>query len=99
MSFKRLLMATAACTAVAGCNTANKHIGEEDPFLGEAVKYNAAAQIINPDPVYPEGAAEPGSNGDKGANAVKRYRSDQVKQVEMMETTTGSSSGSGSGPK
>lgn len=99
MSFKRLLMATAVCAALAGCNTANKHIGEEDPFLGEAVKYNAAAQIINPDPVYPEGAAEPGSNGDKGASAVKRYRGDQVKQVEMMETTTSSSSGSGSGPK
>jgi hypothetical protein len=59
MFFKRLLMATAACAALGGCNTANKHIGEEDPFLGEAVKYNAAAQIINPDPVYPEGAAEP----------------------------------------
>lgn len=99
MSFKPLLIGAAACAALAGCNTANKHIGEEDPFLGEAVKYNAAAQIINPEPVYAEGAAEPGSNGHKGAEAVKRYRRNEVKQVEMMETTAGSSSGSGSGPR
>ena len=61
------------------------------------MKYNAAVQIIDPDPVYDANGAQPGDNGEKGAAAVKRYRTDQVKKVEVMTTTTGS--GSGSGPK
>ena len=89
MSSKVLLIAVGALT-VAGCSTMNKNIGQEDPALGESVKYNAAAQIINPDPVYPAGAAQPGDSGVKGAAAVKRYRTDAVKQVEVMQTTSGS---------
>jgi hypothetical protein len=98
MSYKRaisLLLASGAF-ALAGCNTANSHIGDEDPFIGEAVKYNAAIQTINPTPVYPATAAQPGDNGAKGQAAVKRYRTDQVKQIETMETTSGGTSGSGS---
>ena len=93
MSSKVLLIAVGALT-VAGCSTMNKNIGQEDPALGESVKYNAAAQIINPDPVYPAGAAQPGDSGVKGAAAVKRYRTDAVKQVEVMQTTSGTSGGS-----
>ena len=98
MSSKRaisLLLASAAF-ALAGCNTANSHIGDEDPYMGEAVKYNAAIQTINPTPVYPPTAAQPGDLGAKGADAVKRYRTDKVKEVETMGTTTGGTSGSGS---
>ncbi|HET9812662.1 MAG TPA: hypothetical protein VFP57_03260 [Sphingomicrobium sp.] len=90
MCFERSLIAAAACLMLAGCNTANKHIGEEDPFLGEAVKYNAAVQTINPSPVYPEGGAQPGDSGEKGVAAVKRYRSDQVKQPKSISTSSGS---------
>jgi len=89
----RLLLIAVAALALNGCtNTMNKHIGEEDPGLGESVKYDAALQVINPAPVYAADGAQPGDNGDKGAHAVKRYRSDQVKQVEMMGTTSGASS-------
>jgi hypothetical protein len=88
-------IALAAVWALAACNTANTHIGDEAPFVGEAVKYNAAVQTINPDPIYPEGSALPGDNGDKGAAAVKRYRTDSAKPIETMQTT-GGSSGSGS---
>ena len=87
----------AAALCLAACNTADSHIGGEDPFVGEAAKYNAALQTINPAPVYSADSAQPGSNGDKGQNAVKRYRKDQVKQVEMMETTGSSGGGSGGG--
>src|SRR5205085_3574751 len=82
-----------------GCQTAyTKHIGEEDPGLGETAKYNAAMQIINPDPVYAQDGAQPGSSGAKAAAALKRYRTDAVKEVESMQTTTGSGgSGGGSG--
>ena len=89
----RILLAVGGL-ALAGCNTANTHIGDEDPGMGEAAKYNAAIQTINPTPLYPATAAQPGANGDVGAHAVKRYRTDSVKPVETMQTTSGSTSGS-----
>ena len=97
MSFKSALVTAAACIVLGGCNTANTHIGDEDPFLGEAVKYDAAIQTINPAPVYPANAALPGSNGAKGQKAVERYRNDQVKEVETMTTTSGGAGAASSG--
>ena len=92
----KLIAATLLLTA--GCRTAyTHHIGEEDPGLGETVKYNAAAQIINPDPIYPANGAQPGDSGVKAAAALKRYRTDAVKEVETMQTTGGTSSSSGTG--
>lgn len=94
MSSKVMLIACGAL-ALAGCNTVNKNIGSEDPGLGDAPKYDAAIQTINPDPVYPADSAQPGDSGVMGAAAVKRYRTGTVKQVEVM-TTTSSTSGGGS---
>ena len=82
----------AGALVAAGCNTTQRHIGEEDPYLGEAVKYDMAIQTINPDPVYPPTAAKPGDNGDKGAHAVRRYRTDAVKEVQASQTTAGTGS-------
>lgn len=93
MSSKGLSI-TCAALLVAGCSTMNKPIGVEDPGMGEAVKYNAAIQTVNPDPVHGPEDAQPGDSGAKAAAAVKRYRTDAVKQVEAMETT-----GGGSGPR
>jgi len=90
----RALVLIVGLAALAACNTANTHIGDEDPGMGEAAKYNAAIQTINPTPVYPAGAAQPGDNGAKGQAAVKRYRTDSVKPVETMQTTGGGTSGS-----
>jgi hypothetical protein len=99
MFSKRLLIAIAA-VALAACNTLNSHIGDEDPAFGEAVKYNAAIQTINPEPVYAEGSAQPGDNGDKMAQAVKRYRTDKVnarhdQQAETANTTRSITGGGG----
>ena len=69
-----------------------------DVGFGETVKYAQAVQTIDPDPVYGPDAAQPGDNGDVGAQAVKRYRTNQVKNVETMTTSTGSSGGGG-GPQ
>jgi hypothetical protein len=91
----KLLLAPLALVLLAGCNTVNPQTGSVDPAFGEAVKYDQAVQTIDPDPVYAADAAQPGDHGDKGAAAVKRYRTDTVKQVEQVQTT----SGSGSGPK
>ena len=74
MSYRRMTIAAATVLALGACNTAHRNIGMEDTSLGEAVKYDAAIQTINPDPVYPAGMAQPGAHGDVGAKAVKRYR-------------------------
>ena len=80
-----LLVALVACAPV-------------DHGMGEAVKYNALAQTINPDPVYVPGGAQAGDNGVKGQKATERYRKDAVKAIER-ETTASGSSGSGGGSK
>jgi predicted small secreted protein len=88
----RLLLIAAATVTLGACNTMHKNIGQDDPGMGEAVKYNAAVQTVNPDPVYRAGDAQPGDSGAKGAAAVKRYRTDAVKPVETMQTTSGGGS-------
>lgn len=83
---------------LAGCQTSVlPQAGSLDAGFGETVKYNAAIQVIDPDPVYVDGGSQPGDRGDKGAEAVKRYRTDQVKEVESEATT--SSTGGSSGPQ
>jgi len=96
MRCERILIAAIPFAALIGCATADQPIGSADPGFGETVKYNAAVQTINPAPVYLPGSAQPGDNGAKGTAAVKRYRTDEVKPVETMETTSGSDGGSSS---
>jgi hypothetical protein len=64
-----------------------------DVGFGEAVKYATAVQTIDPDPVYGPDAAQPGDNGEKAAEAVKRYRTDKVKPVEAYTTSSGMAGG------
>lgn len=95
-------LAILAVFALAGCNTTNTHIGDEDPGMGEAVKYNAALQTINPAPVYTAQDAQPGSSGVQGAAAVERYRTDKVNerhdsQAKTLSTTRRSGGGAGGG--
>jgi hypothetical protein len=98
----RLLLSTglAAALLLSGC--ANQPTRVADPGFGEAVKYDTAIQTINPEPVYPPDAAQPGSNGDVAQQAMERYRKGQTKPVQTQQTTsgtTGSGSGSGGGPQ
>ena len=85
--FYKCLLISAGCVVLAGCNTVNKNIGTQAPLLGETVAYNAAVQTINPDPVYPENAAEPGSMGSHGVAAVRRYRNDEVNARHRREVS------------
>ena len=57
-----------------------------DPGMGEALKYDMAIQTIDPDPVYPEGGAQPGGNGEKASDATERYRKGAVKDVQAVAT-------------
>ena len=101
----RILLLAIGCLALGGCMTAYTHIGDEDPLQGEAVRYNAAVQTINPDPVYAEGGMQPGELGAKGTAAVNRYRTDKVNdrhtkevnaaRASTLSTTEGVSSGGG----
>lgn len=95
----RSLIAPMMLVLLAGCQTAAPlpQAGSLDAGFGEAVKYDMAIQVIDPDPVYDQNDAQPGADGAKGAAAAKRYRTDQVKQVETQTTTQGS--GSSSGPR
>lgn len=93
MSF-RLLIAPIALGLLAGCNTVDPVTLSPDPALGEAVKYNVAIQTIDPAPVYSELDAQPGASGVRGSEAVERYRTGAVTDVEAVQTTTG-----GGGPQ
>ena len=100
MSSKLMLIVPLA-VGLAGC-AVDPITGSYDPGLGEAVAYAQAVQTIDPDPVYAEDAAQPGSQGDKVAPAVKRYRTDAVKAVQAVQTSSsasGGGSGGGGGPQ
>ncbi len=90
MSSRRLLIAPLTLVLLGACDTIHPQTGSTDPGFGEAVKYNAAVQTIDPDPVYGEDDSKPGDNGAKGVAAVKRYRTDAVKPVETIGTSSGS---------
>jgi len=98
MSSRRLLIVAVVGCALAGCNTMYTHIGDDAVGFGEAERYDAAVQTINPTPVYGPDAAQPGANGDVGASAVKRYRTGKVTPVQSVSSTSGSGM-SGGGPQ
>ena len=87
------LIRAAALLALGACDTVHPLTQSIDPGLGEAVKYDMAIQVIDPDPVYTAEGARPGDNGEKGAGASKRYRSGQVKEPSTEGTTTSGGSG------
>ena len=87
------LIACALLLGLGGCDTVYPASQSIDPGFGEAVKYSTAIQVIDPDPVYTAEGAQPGDNGEKGSEAVKRYRKGQVKAPTTESTTTGGGSG------
>ncbi len=103
MFSRRLILIGSTAICLPACATLDPVTGSVDRQFGEAVAWNKAAQIIDPDPTYSAEGAKPGQNGAVATAATKRYRTDQVKPVERVGTTdavsTGSSSGGGSGPR
>jgi len=85
------IAAAAAALIVAGCTPT-------DITFGNAVRQTMAAQVVDPDPQYD--AAGHATDAAKTGAAVKRYRTDAVKQPETISTTAkqGGSGGAG-GPK
>jgi len=94
MSSKLLIASPLAIVLLSGClANINRNPISPDPGFGEAAKYNAAVQTIDPDPTYAEGGSQPGDSGAKGAAAVKRYRTNAAKQVDAALTPSGGASG------
>ena len=89
MRSDRILMLAGVALVAAGCTPV-------DPGFGEAVRYDTAAQTINPDPVYAEDGAQPGDHGEKAQKATERYRKGTTKPVRK-ESTGGAGTGGGSG--
>ena len=86
MTIKRIFACAALALSVAACTP-------NDIGLGNAVRANYAAQVVEPDPQYADAMV---ANGAQTAAAQDRYRKGTVKKPVRAETTV-SSSGSGSG--
>ena len=70
-----------------------------DVGLGESVRYHMAAQTIDPHPKQETDLVE-GGDGQRSADAVKRYREGKVKEPRPITTTiiqTGGGGGRGGG--
>ncbi|WP_411290905.1 hypothetical protein [Sphingorhabdus sp.] len=85
MTIKRIFACAALALSVAACTP-------NDIGLGNAVRANYAAQVVEPDPQYADAMV---ANGAQAA-AQDRYRKGNVKKPVRAETTV-SKSGSGSG--
>ncbi len=88
IKYLRLLVILASSSALASC--ASNSLFEEpgDATFGEANRQTMMAQVIDPDPQYDE--LIPVSSGEHAANAIERYRTDNVKQPDQISTSTGS---------
>ena len=96
MTIKRRAIALAglAVTTVSCTHADREFVGIQDPGFGDANRATFAAMVINPDPQYEDPI--PPTSAEHAAQAIERYRNDQVKQPERIDTTT-VTSGSGSG--
>ena len=83
LSSSIIALASAACTPV-------------DPGFGDALKYDMAAQTIDPDPVYPADAVQPGYHGEKAQKATERYRKGTTKALRQ-ESSSGAGGGGSTG--
>lgn len=77
IAFSMLVFALGACAPV-------------DPGLGEAMRYDMAAQTIDPDPQYAADALNAGYHGEKAQKATERYRKGQTKALRSESSRSGS---------
>ena len=94
MNSRLPLCALLGALALGGCaQTYSAKMGDIDPAdFGEANRQTYAAMIIDPDPQYDEPLP---TSAEHAAQAIERYRSDDVKQPETIRTTAGVSGGGG----
>ena len=79
MIIKRTLVACAAMLTASACTP-------NDIGLGDTVKSNYAAQIVNAEPVYEDSLV---ADGSQAAAGQERYRKGTVRKPVGVKTTTG----------
>ena len=82
----RISLAIAAVSLATACAETSIFERPGDAAFGEANRQTMMAQVVNPDPVYDE---EMTTSGEHAADAVERYRTDNVKQPDTISTTEG----------
>lgn len=86
-----------ALVALCGCAD-NVAVGISDAGFGEAVRRNAAAQVINP--AAPQDRGPVVANGERAARQQQRYVTDTVEKpanVSTQATQGGGGGGNGGG--
>lgn len=93
MNSKKILSAAiilGAAGSLAGCATHSVFEQPGDAAWGEANRQTMMAQVVDPTPVYDEPMV---TSGDHAADAVSRYRNDNVKEPDSIRTTNAGVSG------
>lgn len=81
---RRIILAATLAVLAAGCTPT-------DVTFGNSVRQTMAAQVVDPDPQYEDSV--PTTDAAKTAAAIKRYRTDAVKQPDSIRTTDTESGG------
>jgi hypothetical protein len=93
---KRLALALLGSVVLGGCafDPQTGKLVEPHPELGEASRQTFMAQVVNPDPQYPDKV--PQSSGVQSERALEAYREGKVEQPKTPNPTV-SVGGSGNG--
>lgn len=90
----KLFAASVSAFAVSACATNPMVDQPGDSVYGEANRQTMMAQVINPDPIYVDPMT---TSGEHAADAIERYRNNEVPDPAAESTTSGSSGGGGGG--
>jgi hypothetical protein len=79
------LAAIAALPLLSACEHDMAGIGGPASTFGEANRQTMMAQVVDPDPEYE--FRDPDTSAQHAADAVERYRRDEVKQPDSIRST------------
>ena len=82
----KFAVALAALAMLQACDEELVSGPPPSPF-GEANRQTMMAQVVNPAPYYED--LNPPTSAEHAAQAIERYRRDQVKQPEGVDTSGG----------
>lgn len=88
----RLLFASGAAALLGGCATQSILNEPGDSVFGEANRQTMMAQVVNPDPIYVDPMT---TSGEHAADAIERYRNNDVPDPAGESTTSGTTDGGG----
>lgn len=85
MNIERVFACALCAAALSGCASYGNLEGPYDPAaFGEANRQTYAAMVANPEPVYTD---EMEGSAEKSADAIDRYRNDEVKEPDSISSS------------